>query len=270
MSSAVRPAAGPLTSLPSPGDDVLAPYAYGYYAGNGSTYRPCLALEVDRIQASAHFHTILSRGQMGKVEGGFYGSGSRDGGTELGLPTGASEIVENALVSIINFTNVLKGAGWGAAIQSPSVNQSIPEIGAPELLEDHLDRLYSDARDEVFEVGRTSQFSKGLQQMCTYAPVAVMQSLRVRLADDRISAEVLAETLRWAADQEVIAIRDSVMAFLSMGLGHPSSLVRDAAALGLAYLDEDAAITPLRHALEREDIPELREDLEALIHSLEG
>ena len=170
----------------------------------------------------------------------------------------------------IIFDNVLEGVAWGDAIQFPSANQSIPEIDISELLEGHLDRLYSAARDELFEGGRKSQFSKGLQQLCTYAPVAVMQSLKARLvAESRISAEVVAETLRWAADQEAIFIRDSAIDFLSMGLYHPSSLVRDAAALSLAYLDEDAAANPLRRAIEREKVPELRDDLEALVRSLE-
>ena len=168
------------------------------------------------------------------------------------------------------FDNVWEGGVLNAAIQFPSVNQSIPELHSPELLEDHLDRLYSVARDELFEVGRRSQFSKGLQQLCAYDPVTVMQSVKVRLADDRISVEVLAETLRWAADQEAITIRDTVIAFLSMGLWHTSSLVRDTAALSLAYLDEKAALAPLQRALEREEVPELRDDLAALMRSLEG
>ena len=80
----------------------------------------------------------------------------------------------------------------------------------------------------------------------------------------------MAEILRWASRQEAAAIRDLVVDLLSTGLYHTVSLVRDAAALGLAYLEEDAAIAPLRHALGREKVPELREDLENLIRSLEN
>ena len=166
------------------------------------------------------------------------------------------------------FDNLSEGEGWGAEIWAPSVNQSIQEIHTPELLEAHLDRLYSAARGEMFEVGMKSQFSRGLQQLCAYAPVAVMQSLKVRLVDDGIRAEVLAETLEWASEQEAIALRDSVIDFLSMGLRHASSLVRDSAALSLASLDEAAAIPPLQRAFEREKVPELRDDLGDLIRSL--
>ena len=151
-----------------------------------------------------------------------------------------------------------------------SINKSAPDFPIPRQVEEQLDRLCSAAFDEQFEVGVESWFSKELQRLCAYHPIAILQSLRVRLIHGSTSPEVLSEILQWASRQEASAMRSLVIELLSAGLDHTSSLVRDAAATALAYLDERAAISHLRKALERETVPELRVDLEDLIRSLES
>ena len=151
-----------------------------------------------------------------------------------------------------------------------SINRSAPEPTIPHQVEEQLDRLCLAAHDEQFEVGIESRFSRELQRLCAYSPTAVLQSLRVRLIRSDASPEVLSEILQWASHQEAEVIRSPVIELLSAGLDQPSPLVRDAAASALAYLDERAAVSHLRRALERETVPELREDLEDLIQSLES
>lgn len=170
---------------------------------------------------------------------------------------------------IIVFRNVQEYSHVGVVTGFASVNSSIPDVFVPRQIEEHLDYLCSIAYDEPFEVGIESQFSRDLQRLCMYNPSAVLQSLRTRLMDNSTNSSVSAEILQWASRQEAATIRTLVVNLLSAGLHHPSSLVRDAAASGLAYLDEDSAIAYLRQAFEREGIPELRDDLEDLIHSLE-
>lgn len=148
--------------------------------------------------------------------------------------------------------------------------QHVPDIFVLPQMEKRLDRLCSIVHDEQFEAGIESDFSRELQRTFAYNPIAVLQFLRTRLANNNTSPSVLAEILQWASRQDAIAIRALVVDLLSAGLRHTSPLVRDAAALGLAYLDESAAIPHLRRAIEREDTPELREDLEDLVHSLEA
>lgn len=170
---------------------------------------------------------------------------------------------------IIVFRDVQEYSYVGVVSGFASVNNSTFDVFVPHQMEEHLDYLCSIAYDEPFEAGIESQFARDLQRLCMYNPSAVLQSLRTRLMDNSMNSSVSAEILQWASRQEAAAIRTLVVDLLSVGLHHTSSLVRDAAASGLAYLDEDAAITHLRQALEREDIPELREDLEDLIRSLE-
>ena len=148
--------------------------------------------------------------------------------------------------------------------------QPIPGVSILPQMEECLDRLCSIAHDEQFEVGIEGGFSRELQRIYAYNPAAVLQSLRARLTNNSASPAILTEILQWASRQEAIAVRALVVALLSSGLQHTSPLVRDAAASGLAYLEESAAIPHLRQAIEREDTPELREDLEDLVHSLEA
>ena len=152
-----------------------------------------------------------------------------------------------------------------------SIDKSTLDAAIPREVEERLDRLCLAARDEQFEAGVESQFSRALQRLLwAYHPTAVLRSLRARLVNDDDGPEVLSEILQWASRQEAGAMRTHVIELAAAGLHHASALVRDAAALALACLDERAAVAHLRQALEREAVPELREDLEDLIRSLES
>lgn len=152
-----------------------------------------------------------------------------------------------------------------------SLNKSKLDDAIPHEVEEQLDRLCLAVHDEQFEAGVESRFSKALQRLLwAYHPTAVLRSLRARLVNDDADPEVLSEILQWASRQEASVIRIPVIDLVAAGLHHASALVRDAAALALACLDERAAVAHLRQALEREAVPELREDLEDLVRSLES
>lgn len=151
-----------------------------------------------------------------------------------------------------------------------SVNESAFEaVWSNQVVEEQLEQIVSSAHEEQFEVGTDSRFARALQQLCERDPVTTLHCLRESLVGGEASSEVLGEVLRWASRLEASAIRTLVVELMSAGLQHPSSLVRDAAALSFACLDEGRAITHLQQALGRERVPELREDLEDLIRSLE-
>ena len=175
--------------------------------------------------------------------------------------------IENTIIVFVDAVALETVKGSAGFV---SINKSVPDFPIPRQVEEQLDRLCSAALDEQFEVGVESRFSRELQRLCAYHPIAILQSLRVRLIHGSTNPEVLSEILQWASRQEASAMRSLVIGLLSAGLDHPSSLVRDAAATALAYLDERAAVSHLRQALERETVPELREDLEDLIRSLES
>ena len=157
------------------------------------------------------------------------------------------------------------------ATEFASINKSVFDASEPNpVMMKQLDQLIVAAHDEFFEVGIESWFSRDLQRLTIFDPPMVLQYLTTKLKDNYTNSEVLAEILRWASRQEASNIRALVIDLLSAGLGHMSSLVRDEAALGLAYLDEAVARDRLPRVLERETVPELREDLKELIRSLEN
>ena len=186
----------------------------------------------------------------------------------------ASEIFEdqrqNVLIMFGNAIALTDAVSAENTANFSSINKSKPDIIIPREVEEQLEHLCLTAHDDQFEPGVESRFSEALQRLCAYYPVDVLQFLRTRLTDDETSPEVLSEILRWSSRQETGVIRALVIDLIVTGLHHASSLVRDAAALALAYLDEHAAVAYLQKAIERETVPELREDLRDLLHSLES
>ena len=177
--------------------------------------------------------------------------------TELGNAT-ASFLDRQVLINL------------GSAPALASINKSEFDAGEPnpEMMK-QLDQLIAAAHNEFFEVGSESQFSRDLQRLFQFDSPMVLQYLTTKLKENYKNSEVLAEILRWASRQEASNIHALVIDLLSAGLDHMSPLVRDEAALGLAYLDEAVARDRLPRVLERETVPELQEDLTELIRSLE-
>ena len=150
------------------------------------------------------------------------------------------------------------------------LNGTAPERSTrDQKIGERLERLIAVADVDQFEVGIESQFAKGLQELFLIDPTASLEAVKERLLGSSRGAEVAAEMLRWASRQDDSSIRGLVLDTLIAGLSHSSSLVRDAAALGLAAIDETVATFHLERALESETVPELRDDLEDLLRSFQ-
>ena len=137
-------------------------------------------------------------------------------------------------------------------------------------LKQRLNWALTKADEENFEVGKESRFSMRLQQLCNIDADAILTSLKSILTSSDVNPETFSEILRWASRQEALRVRNIVIDMFIVGLENRSALVRDTAALSLAYFDATAAVAPIRKALESETVPELREDLEHLINSLKA
>ncbi|MGB0383434.1 MAG: HEAT repeat domain-containing protein [Ardenticatenaceae bacterium] len=128
--------------------------------------------------------------------------------------------------------------------------------------------LFAAAKEEVFEDGYESQFSRQLISLVErYGEQAIEPIIRL-IVNEQVNPEVAAEALRWLGEIEEPLSRSSRRWLLERTLYSSSSRVRDGAILGLASLDDPHAIPYLRQAIEQESCPELREDMEQVLEQL--
>ena len=138
---------------------------------------------------------------------------------------------------------------------------------AYDRLSAQINRLFLAAQEERFETGMESTFSKRLQSIYAYNKGDLLRILKSHIYDGE-DPEVLSEMLAWISRQESARFGHEIANVLVLGLHHGSPLVRDAAALGLAFFMGSRAIRYLRSAISREAVPELSADLEELVSSL--
>lgn len=131
-----------------------------------------------------------------------------------------------------------------------------------------LDALIENAKDEHFEDGMYSNLGMGIRVMFrSYAETAT-GILEERLKKPDIRPRILGEVLHTLGSLEDDATRDWRFATLVGFLKASSPLVRDAAAVGLSYLDDRRAVPYLREAIDRESNEAFREDLRAVVEQL--
>jgi hypothetical protein len=131
-----------------------------------------------------------------------------------------------------------------------------------------MENLFSVARNEVFEDGMESQFSKDLVSLIwRHGQLAILEAARL-IASEKVDPGVASEALKWIGrikDKRTHSIR---LWLLKRGLTSSSHQVRDGAGLGLSFLSDPAAISALEEAVEREQVSELRSDLNQVIEQL--
>jgi hypothetical protein len=129
--------------------------------------------------------------------------------------------------------------------------------------------LFASAKEQIFEDGMESDFSRELIEFIRSYGRASMEVIIRRVLSDWLNPEVTSETLRVVGRiHHPTTYRDRLW-LLERGLYSASARVRDGAVLGLAYLDDPIAITPLKFAIERELTPELRQDMTQVLSQLE-
>lgn len=155
------------------------------------------------------------------------------------------------------------------ASENTSEVDPVPAQKMWDELERTLDRLFAAAEDEFFEPGKDSEFTNGLDALLDRFPEAIWSLLQRRLFAPDVNVETVGEMLRWTGRVEEPRNSRERMNLLIVGLGHSSPIVRDDAAIGLVHLGDPSAISQLHQAIKKEMVPELREDLEQIVQSLE-
>ena len=132
-----------------------------------------------------------------------------------------------------------------------------------------LDAALAASAEEVFEDGMESELSRRLDSLVKEYDGIAVEAIAKKIINEKVNAELAAQTLRCLGridHKPSYAYRRWV---LEKCLECSSTMQVEGAALGLASMDDAHAIPYLRKAIEREDLPELIEDLEQVLSQLE-
>jgi hypothetical protein len=141
---------------------------------------------------------------------------------------------------------------------------------SPHELGDKLKELFNVGRQQAFEDGMESEFSRGLVSLIKRFGNSALVELTGLLRNEGVSEEALSEALRWIGRMNHPPSYEGRRWVIQHSLFHPSARVRDGAALGVAFLDDRRAVPDLKRAIQGESINELREDMEQVLSQLEG
>ncbi|MEH1898196.1 MAG: HEAT repeat domain-containing protein [Nostoc sp.] len=137
-----------------------------------------------------------------------------------------------------------------------------------EIIYSELETLFITGKEEYFEDGFESNFSRGLVSCVQKYGNDAIEAITCFIVYEKISPEVASEALRWLGEINHAESYKFRLWLLERSLNCPSSRVRDGAILGLSYLNDPHAITYLEQAIEQEKIIELREDMKQVLAQL--
>lgn len=193
---------------------------------------------------------------------------------ELPVPATRSEVSSAAskgfVLRVMGFTPTVITGPIEPRIEtsSSSAITSYPEL--KRSVSQQLRNLFEETQDVRFRDGFESKVSKRFGILLRQYGTAAVSALAEIIDLGVPSTDALMETLHFMGRIEEPATKDERFKLLVRELAHGSPVIRDAAAIGLAYLNDGRAIDYLRSAALRETYPELKEDLQQVINELEG
>lgn len=179
------------------------------------------------------------------------------------VPPMTGDSAQKIDLQVLGHAEPLEAATASGLHQDQSLNSSSLD---PDKKIAVLFRAYA---NEDFEDGADSEFvSEMAASIRTYGTQAV-EAIRCVVLTQNPKADISFAALRWLGRINHLESHRARLAFLETCLGSPSRLVRDGAALGLASMKDAHAISFLREAIAREEIQDLREDMESVLLRLE-
>ena len=141
-------------------------------------------------------------------------------------------------------------------------------ISKQEMLPNMLANLFYNARDEVFESGMNSRFSEGLHRIILEHGIAAIEQLRDIILSDNASTDVADEALRQLGRVDDAKTYDARLSLLESALKSDDLSIRNAAAIGIDYMEDPRAIPNLERAAKREQPEWFRQYLNDVITQL--
>jgi HEAT repeat protein len=126
------------------------------------------------------------------------------------------------------------------------------------------------AKDEIFEDGLESEFTKGLYILLKTQGDRALAALISVVEDENVNEEIAAEILLWLGRQDHESSHQARLNLLERCLQSDSARVRDAASVALASMDDPNALPALKLAIGREKYSDLRDDMRQVLAQLES
>jgi len=150
--------------------------------------------------------------------------------------------------------------------------QSMSAVMQQELtryIENTIDCLFETSREQNFEDGMESDFSRELVSLVKKYGNPAMSEISYLISYGGVDNEVAREAMRWLARIDDPLTYGWRLWLLEKSLSSNSPIVRDGAALGLVSMRDAYAVEYIKKAIERETITELRYDLQGALEELE-
>ena len=158
---------------------------------------------------------------------------------------------------------------WTTAPRPGLLEHSTALQETPVELSRKIAVLFEAAKDQHFEDGMESEFSRELTTLIAAYGNMTVQELAYLVLSEKVNAEVASEALRWLGNMPHDASFHFRLWLLERSLLCSSPMVRDGALLGLASLDDPRAIPYIKRAIEREQCEALRNNMEQALVQLE-
>lgn len=157
-------------------------------------------------------------------------------------------------------------SAWPSAKDATNVPVFDPE--REKFVNSYFQKIIRDAGDEVFLDGMESVFANQLKILVeSYGGIAV-RAIEGVVGSGDTNIEIVGELLRVIGSVEDPATHGVRLSVLLTSLASPDPRVRDSASLGIAALDDPSVVDFVVAAVEREQILELRRNLQLVVDQL--
>ncbi len=148
-------------------------------------------------------------------------------------------------------------------VNATRTDQSIQKLAS------RLERLFRDGEELRFEDGIENELSGQLYRLLMFHSAILIEALAAVIVAEQVNSRVAAEALRHLGRFVHPPTHLDRLWLLGRALTSSSPLERDGAALGLAQLDDPAAIGYIKAAIDAETVGSLKEDLKQILEGLQ-
>lgn len=173
----------------------------------------------------------------------------------------------NSAVHSTKATYAILGRDYLATETSTDIEPSSADV--EEKILHYIQKIANDSVDEVFIDGMESDFSRRLTVTLESYGKPAVGALERLIELDSSNVELVGEILRQVGEIEDLNTHQERLTLLTRNLDAPDPRIRDAAALGLASLDDPKAIDDLLEAWDRERYPQLKGNLRMVLDQLQ-